>query len=47
MAGGARAGGDSTVAAVAAASASEEPLEAAGAWGDDEDVLNENKVLFL
>ncbi|XP_063896124.1 coatomer subunit alpha [Helicoverpa armigera] len=41
VAGGARAGAaTSGVAAVVA----DEPLEAAGAWGDDEDVLEENKI---
>ncbi|XP_068625550.1 coatomer subunit alpha isoform X1 [Battus philenor] len=40
VAGGARAGGDSSA---VAAVAGDEPLEAAGAWGDDEDVLQENK----
>ncbi|XP_047035925.1 coatomer subunit alpha isoform X3 [Helicoverpa zea] len=41
VAGGARAGAAASgVAAVVA----DEPLEAAGAWGDDEDVLDENKV---
>ncbi|PZC80682.1 hypothetical protein B5X24_HaOG214083 [Helicoverpa armigera] len=41
VAGGARAGAaTSGVAAVVA----DEPLEAAGAWGDDEDVLDENKI---
>lgn len=29
---------------VAAAALTDEPLEAAGAWGDDDDVLEENKV---
>ncbi|CAB3258436.1 unnamed protein product [Arctia plantaginis] len=29
---------------VAAAALADEPLEAAGAWGDDDDVLDENKV---
>ena len=43
VAGGARAGGPAT--GVAAAPADDvEPLEAGGAWGDDDDVLDENKV---
>ncbi|XP_022827317.1 coatomer subunit alpha isoform X2 [Spodoptera litura] len=40
VAGGARAGADTS--AVAAAAVTDEPLEAAGAWGDDEDVLQDD-----
>lgn len=41
VAGGARAGGEAT--GVAATATIDEPLEAGGAWGDDDDVLNENQ----
>ncbi|KAM3959798.1 LOW QUALITY PROTEIN: coatomer subunit alpha [Aphomia sociella] len=45
VAGGARAGSGAAAGAVAAAAVGDEPLEAGGAWGDDEDVLDEKDVL--
>ncbi|XP_026754434.1 coatomer subunit alpha [Galleria mellonella] len=43
VAGGARAGAEAG--AIAAAAVGDEPLEAAGAWGDDDDILDEKNVL--
>lgn len=43
VAGNARAGGAAGAGAATAADVGDEPLEAAGAWGDDDDILNENK----
>lgn len=45
VAGAARAGGETSSVGAVGAAVTDEPLEAAGAWGDDDDVLGEdNKV---